>query len=111
MVELQNAKARFERQGLKVAAISYDCEEILKYFAGRREIDFPLLADPDSKTIRAYQVLNTEAVGQFKGMARPGFFFIDTKGVTGKSFLKGSTGTGFQGITSSQGSSLNWEKR
>jgi hypothetical protein len=37
-----------------------------------------LLADPDSKAIQAYQVLNTEAVGQFEGMARPGYYFIDT---------------------------------
>ena len=71
-----------------MAAISYDSEEILKYFAGRRKIDFPLLADPDSKTIRAYQVLNTEAVGQFKGMARPGFFFIDTNGVIREKFFE-----------------------
>ena len=71
-----------------MAAISYDSEEILKYFAGRRKIEFPLLADPDSKTIRAYQVLNTEAVGQFRGMARPGFFFIDTKGVIREKFFE-----------------------
>jgi hypothetical protein len=46
-----------------------------------------LLADPDSKAIQAYQVLNTEAVGQFKGMARPGYFFIDTKGVIREKFF------------------------
>jgi hypothetical protein len=71
-----------------VAAISYDSEEILRYFAGRRKIEFPLLADPDSKIIRAYQVLNTEAVGQYKGMARPGFFFVDTKGVIREKFFE-----------------------
>ncbi len=58
--------------------MSYDSVEILKYFAGRRKIDFPLLADPDSKAIQAYHVLNPEAIGQYKGMARPGYFFIDT---------------------------------
>ena len=71
-----------------MAGISYDSEEILKYFAGGRKIEFPLLADPDSKTIRAYQVLNTEAVGQYKGMARPGFFFVDTKGVIREKFFE-----------------------
>jgi AhpC/TSA family protein len=71
-----------------VAAISYDSEDILKYFAGRRNIEFPLLADPDSRAIRAYHVLNTEAVGQFKGMARPGFFFIDTKGAIQEKFFE-----------------------
>jgi len=71
-----------------VAAISYDSEEILKYFADRRKIDFPLLADPDSKAIRDYEVLNTEAVGQYKGMARPGYFFIDTKGTIREKFFE-----------------------
>ena len=49
----------------------------LKYFADRRKIDFPLLSDPGSKIIRAYEVLNAEATGQFNGMARPGYFFMD----------------------------------
>jgi hypothetical protein len=47
-----------------------------------------LLADPDSKTIREYQVLNAEATGQFKGMARPGYFFIDTNGVIREKFFE-----------------------
>jgi len=33
-------------------------------------------------------VLNTEAAGQFKGMARPGFFFIDTKGTIREKFFE-----------------------
>ena len=71
-----------------MAAISYDSEEILRSFADRRKIELPLLADPDSKIIRAYQLLNQEAVGQFKGMARPGFFFIDAKGVVREKFFE-----------------------
>jgi hypothetical protein len=47
-----------------------------------------LLADPDSKIIGSYQVLNTEATGQFKGMARPGYFFIDTSGVIREKFFE-----------------------
>jgi len=85
---LQSAKTRFERQGLRLAAISYDSEPILKYFADRQHIDFPLLADPDSKAIRDYHVLNTEAVGQFQGMARPGYFFIDPKGIIREKFFE-----------------------
>lgn len=62
--------------------------EILKSFADRRKIDFPLLADPDSKIIREYQVLNAEATGQYKGMARPGYFFIDPQGVIHEKFFE-----------------------
>ena len=62
--------------------------EILKSFADRRNIDFPLLADPESKTIREYGVLNTAATGQYKGMARPGYFFIDPEGVIREKFFE-----------------------
>lgn len=47
-----------------------------------------MLADPDSKIIRAYQVLNSEATGQFNGMARPGYFFLDTSGVIREKFFE-----------------------
>ena len=47
-----------------------------------------MLADPDSKVIRAYGVLNTEAVGRYEGMARPGYFFIDTKGIIREKFFE-----------------------
>jgi len=69
-------------------AISYDSESILKYFADRQKIDFPLVADGGSKIIRDYHVLNVEAVGQFKGMARPGYFFIDPKGIIREKFFE-----------------------
>lgn len=76
-MQLQNAKRRFEEQGVKLAAISYDRPEILKDFADRHKIEFPLLADPDSNIIRTFNVLNELAKGMTKGMAHPGFFYID----------------------------------
>jgi peroxiredoxin len=88
LIQLQAAKERFEKQGIKLAGISYDSVEILKYFSGRRKIDFPLLSDPDSKIIRMYQVLNSEAVGPNAGMARPGYFFIDTEGMIREKFFE-----------------------
>jgi AhpC/TSA family/Disulphide bond corrector protein DsbC len=80
-----------------LAAISYDSEAILKNFSDRRKIDFPLLADPDSKAIRAYDVLNSEATGQYKGMARPGYFFVDTKGVIREKFFEAKYRERFSG--------------
>lgn len=88
LIQLQSAKARFEKQGIKLAGISYDSEAILKFFADRRKIEFPLLSDPDSKIIRRYDALNSEATGQNKGMARPGYFFIDTNGVIRDKFFE-----------------------
>jgi hypothetical protein len=87
-VELQEAKQRFEQRGIKLAAISYDSPAILKDFSGRHEIQYPLLADADSKIIRTFDVLNTEATGMTKGMARPGFFYIDNAGVIRDKFFE-----------------------
>jgi hypothetical protein len=47
-----------------------------------------MLADPDSKIIQAYGVLNAEATGMQKGFARPGYFFIDTSGVIREKFFE-----------------------
>src|SRR5579864_6919602 len=80
--------SQFEKQGVKLAAMSYDSEEILKYFADRHKIEYPLLADPESKTIKAYGVLNAEATGMQKGFARPGYFFIDPKGIIREKFFE-----------------------
>ena len=88
LIQLQAAKARFEKEGIALAGVSYDSVEILKFFSDRRKIEFPLLSDPDSKIIRMYQVLNSEAVGPNAGMARPGYFFIDPQGVIREKFFE-----------------------
>ena len=87
-MQLQSAFPRFEKQGVKLAAISYDSEEILKFFADRHKIEYPMLGDPDSKTIQAYGVLNQEATGMQKGFSRPGYFFIDTNGIIREKFFE-----------------------
>jgi peroxiredoxin len=88
LVQLQSAIPRFEKQGIKLAAISYDSEEILKFFADRHAVEYPLLGDPESKIIKAYGVLNEEATGMQKGFARPGYFFIGTKGIIREKFFE-----------------------
>ncbi len=47
-----------------------------------------MLGDADSRIIKAYGVLNPEATGMQKGFARPGYFFIDTKGVIREKFFE-----------------------
>ena len=46
-----------------------------------------MLADPDSKAIQAYGVLNQEATGMQKGFARPGYFFIGSNGIIREKFF------------------------
>ena len=87
-MQLQAAKRRFEHRGIKLAAISYDRRAILEDFARRHRIAFPLLADPDSKIITSYRVLNESATGITKGMAHPGFFYLDPAGVIRETYFE-----------------------
>ena len=66
-----------------MAAISYDSPAVLKNFADRRHITFPLLSDPDSKIIRAFGILNEEAPKDTftYGIPHPGTFIVDPQGM------------------------------
>ena len=58
-MELQDRLEDLRAQGLGVAAISYDTEEVLAAFAERRGVkDVPLLSDDDSEVIRAFGIYN-----------------------------------------------------
>jgi peroxiredoxin Q/BCP len=73
-----------------VIGISYDEVDILKRFSGQSEITFPLLSDPESTAIDAYNIRNEEASGRLEGIPRPGTFLIDRDGVIrAKLFLEG----------------------
>ena len=60
-MELQDRLEELDAQGLGVAAISYDSEEVLADFSQRRGITFPLLSDDGSAVITEYGILNTVA--------------------------------------------------
>jgi peroxiredoxin len=83
LVELQRDLPRLKAEGIGLAAISYDSVEILKSFAARRGITFPLLADPDSKIIRAFGILNESAPKNtpFWGVTRPGTYLVNPDGI------------------------------
>ena len=81
-MELEQNLDRIKKQGLGLAAVSYDSVEILKNFADRKHITFPLLSDPESKIIRAFGILNETVkpgTPQF-GIPYPGTFMVDAKG-------------------------------
>ena len=60
-MELQDRVEELREQGIGVAAISYDSEEVLADFSARRDITFPLLSDDDSRVITEFGILNTVA--------------------------------------------------
>jgi hypothetical protein len=48
-----------EKQGLRIAAVSYDSQEVLRRFAENYKVRIPLLSDRDSAVIRSFGILNT----------------------------------------------------
>ncbi len=65
-----------------MAAVSYDSVAVLKSFADRQHITFPLLSDRESKIIRAFDILN-ETVPKDSpvyGIPYPGTYIVDPQG-------------------------------
>ena len=60
-MELQEQLDTLQQRGIGVAAISYDTVDVVSDFSERRGITFPLLADPESRVIKSFGILNTVA--------------------------------------------------
>jgi hypothetical protein len=70
------------KQGLGLAAVSYDSAAVLKNFAERHHLTYPLLSDPESKIIQSFGILN-EAVAPGTatyGIPYPGTYVLDPQG-------------------------------
>ena len=90
MVQLQTNLKEIEATGGQLVAISYDSTAILKRFAVKSAITYPLLADAGSKTIDAFGIRNKEAPDRWNGIPYPGTFIVGTNGVIrAKIFLEG----------------------
>ncbi len=90
MVQLQRDLKSIEDAGVQVVGISYDSPDVLKKFSDEMKIAFPLLSDPESKTIDAYHIRNEAARGKAVGVPNPGTFILDKQGVIrAKLFLDG----------------------
>lgn len=66
-----------------MAAISFDPAGVLKSFADRKSIGFPLLSDENSVAIRAFGILNEKVpkTHEFYGIPDPVTFIVDEKGI------------------------------
>ena len=81
-MELERDYGLVRKRGLGLAAISYDSVAVLKNFADRKKITFPLLSDPDSHIIRAFGILNESVKPETVqyGIPHPGTYILDAKG-------------------------------
>lgn len=86
-MELEEGRLALEKQGYRLAAISYDSVEILSDFAKRHRIGYTFLSDPDSALIKSLGLLNiNQPRNSIKyGVPYPGAFMVDP---TGKIFSK-----------------------
>lgn len=90
-MELQGRLASLKREGITVAAVSYDPMPVTADFAARRGITFPLLSDPGSLIIRQYGIFNTTVPAsntQTYGIPFPGTFMLDSRGVVTARFFE-----------------------
>jgi peroxiredoxin Q/BCP len=84
---LQKDLKKIDAAGVRLVGISYDSVDVLKEFADKQKITFPLLSDPDSKTIAAYALRNKEMAGKkvgkidLDGVPYPGTLIVDKDGV------------------------------
>jgi peroxiredoxin len=81
LVQLQQNLKDIVATGGQVVALSYDSTNILKRFAAKHFISYPLLADTDSKTIDAYGIRNPNAPERWRGIPYPGTFIVGTNGI------------------------------
>lgn len=91
LAELQTRTPDLKKNGIGLAAITYDPVAVLAGFAKRRDITFPLLSDPGSSTIKRYGILNTtvpESNAQTYGIPFPGTFMLNSQGVVTARFFE-----------------------
>ena len=92
LVELQAYKDRFESAGIGLVVITYDSETDQQAFVNRYDINFPMVSDIKTNTVRSLGILNeqVEEDSMAYGVPYPGFFVVDGFGtIRGRSFLEG----------------------
>lgn len=81
-MELESERERYEERGIRVAALSYDPVDLLRAFAERAGIGYPLLSDPESRWIREAGIFNDTISpdNPVYGMPFPGWILVDAAG-------------------------------
>jgi len=82
VIEISGEAERFRSRGYELAALTYDPVDTLARFDDRRGIAFPLLSDPDSEAIDAFDLRNEAyaALPDKYGAPHPAIFVIDPTG-------------------------------
>jgi hypothetical protein len=80
---LEQSRALLEKQGVHLAAISYDAVETLLGFAHKYNVGFPLLSDRESAVIRSFGIFNRNIAAGLRahGVPHPVEYLVAPDGV------------------------------
>ena len=90
---MRDAFEKFEANGIKLYALSYDDQETLEEFGSHHQIPYTLLSDIDSAVIKQFGLLNTEVSKSdafLYGIPFPGVYVCDENGVVVSKFFHDS---------------------
>jgi hypothetical protein len=78
-----------EKNGVHIAAVSYDSQEILAAFAQRHSIKYPLLSDKGSETIRKFGIFNSNMAPDLRayGVPHPVEYLVSADGTVIKKYF------------------------
>jgi hypothetical protein len=87
---LQSQKKSIEASGFGLAVITYDSPATLSHFAARMGIQYPMLSDQGSKTIRAFNILNESIPvdNPFHGVPHPGTYVVNRNGIVQSKYFE-----------------------
>jgi hypothetical protein len=80
---LEQSRLLLESNDLRIAAVSYDSQEILQAFAEKHGIGFPLLSDHDSAVIRRFGIFNANIAPGLRahGVPHPVDYLVAPDGI------------------------------
>jgi hypothetical protein len=80
---LEQSRLMLEKNGVRIAAVSYDSQEILKGFAEKQGIGYPLLSDHDSAVIRRFGIFNSNIAPGLRahGVPHPVNYLVAPDGI------------------------------
>ena len=89
-MQLGEQAAEFRKRGYGVASLTYDQPGLLRFFRQRFELRYAMLSDPESRVIRAFDILNDEIPKQHEwyGVPYPGMYLIGPDGVVQQKFFE-----------------------
>lgn len=90
LVELEQSRTMLEKNGVHIAAISFDSQEILAAFAREHSIRFPLMSDEGSVVIRKFGIFNQNVAPDMKrnyGIPHPVEYLVAPDGTVVKKYF------------------------